>query len=277
MEAPGHPQPHREPLSPEEFIDELADFILALPPVRGVNPLAHVLGGALELDGVREWMKDFWAFGVTAVQRIAGQLSRTGGDRRTFRAVAQAFSTEAGYYLTPNHMDIWADFCAEAGISRRELDDYEPIPETLMCIYTQSYYMIHGTPEESLAVFHLGVPPKISDRVSSGITMGGMGVIRAEGSTLQMTGSGGEFNLGSMLEAVLEGQYGIAARSGSRFFQLHQEIEPFEQAEGWEYVGRWIASATQQERFRRAYQLNILAQRTRELALSRHLLRWKRA
>jgi pyrroloquinoline quinone (PQQ) biosynthesis protein C len=259
---------------PAEFIDELCDFILALPPVEGVNPLAHVLTGELTIDGVREWMKDFWVFGATAVQRIAGQLAHTGEDRRTFRAVAQAFSTEAGCYLTPNHMEVWAEFCAEAGIARAELDGYEPIPETLMCIYTQSYYMIHGTPEESIAVFHLGVPPQIADRVSAGITMGGMGVVRSAGP-LTMTGAGGEFNLGELLERVLETEYGIRATSGSRFFRMHQEIEPFEQAEGWEYVGRWIATATQQERFRRAYQLNILAQRSRELALSRHLLRWK--
>src|SRR5207244_979768 len=143
-------------LPPSEFIDELCDFVLALPPVEGVNPLAYVLTGQLEIDGVREWMRDFWAFGVTAVQRIAGQLAHTAEDRRTSQAVAQAFSTEAGCYLTPNHMDIWAEFCREAGISQRELDDYEPIAETLMCIYTQSFYMIHGTPEESIAVFHLG-------------------------------------------------------------------------------------------------------------------------
>jgi pyrroloquinoline quinone (PQQ) biosynthesis protein C len=263
------------PLTSERFIDELAEFVLDLPPVEGVNPLAYVLFGQLRIEGVREWMKDFWAFGVAAVQRIAGQLAHAAEDPRTFQAVAQAFSTEAGYYLTSNHMDIWADFCGEVGISRGELDDYEPIPETLMCIYTQSYYMIHGAPEESIAVFHLGVPPKIADRVSAGITMGGMGVIRSAGS-VSMTGSGESFNLGEMLERVLEAQYGIRASSGSKFFQLHQEIEPFEQAEGWEYVGRWIQTASQQERFRRAYQLNILAQRTRELALSRHLLQWKR-
>jgi pyrroloquinoline quinone (PQQ) biosynthesis protein C len=262
-------------LSSAEFIDQLGEFVLSLPAVEGVNPLAYVLTGQLEVDGVREWMKDFWAFGVTAVQRIAGQLAHTAEDRRTALAVSQAFSTEAGHYLTPNHMDIWAEFCSETGISASELDDYSPIPETLMCIYTQSYYMIHGTPEESIAVFHLGVPPKIADRVSSGITMGGMGVIRSAGG-LQMTGSGEQFNLGQMLEAVLESQYGVHARSGSRFFELHQEIEPFEQAEGWEYVERWIETASQQERFRRAYQWNILAQRARELALSRHLLRWKR-
>jgi len=204
-------------LSREEFVDELCDFILALPPVEGVNPLAYVLLGQLELGGVREWMKDFWAFGVTAVQRIAGQLAHTSGDRRTFQAVAQAFSTEAGYYLTANHMDIWAEFCAEAGISQHELDEYEPIPETLMCIYTQAYYMIHGSAEESIAVFHLGVPPKIASQVSAGITMGGMGVIRSAGS-MQMTGSGESFNLGQMLEAVLEREYGVRAHAGSRFF-----------------------------------------------------------
>ena len=265
-----------QPKTRDEFVQELADFILALPPVEGVNPLAYVLMGQLELEGVREWMRDFWAFGVTAVQRIAGQLAHTAEDPRTFRAVAQAFSTEAGYYLTPNHMDIWADFCAEAGISRSELDAYEPIPETLMCMYTQGYYMIHGTPEESIAAFHLGVPPQIADRVSAGITMGGMGVITSAGS-MSMAGSGESFNLGQMLEAVLEREYGIRARSGSRFFQLHQEIEPFEQAEGWEYLDRWIATTSQQQRFRRAYQWNIVAQRARELALSRHLLRWKKA
>jgi pyrroloquinoline quinone (PQQ) biosynthesis protein C len=261
--------------SSEKFIDELCEFILALPPVEGVNPLMYVLGGQLTLDGVREWMKDFWAFGVAAVQRIAGQLAHTAEDARTFRAVAQAFSTEAGCYLTSNHMDLWAEFCAEAGISRAELDQYEPIPETLMCIYTQSWHMIHGTPEESVAVFHLGVPPKIADRVSAGITMGGMGVIRAAGGP-SMTASGEAVNLGTLLEDVLEREYGVHAHAGSRFFQLHQEIEPFEQAEGWEYVDRWIRTATQQERFRLAYQRNIVAQRAREQALSRHLLQWRR-
>jgi hypothetical protein len=261
-------------LPPDEFIDELADFILALPPVEGVNPLMYVLGGQLTLDGVREWMKDFWAFGVTAVQRIAGQLAHTAEDPRTFRAVAQAFATEAGCYLTGNHMDLWAEFCGEVGIPREALDDYTPIPETLMCIYTQAWYMVHGTPEESIAGFNLGVPPKIADRISAGITMGGMGVIRAAGGA---TMTGQHFNLGEMLESVLEREYGVRARAGSRFFTLHEEIEPFEQAEGWEYVGRWIETATQQARFRRAYQLNILAQRARERALARHLLQWRRA
>jgi len=133
-------------LSRDQFIDELCDFILALPPVEGVNPLAYVLLGQLEMAGVREWMKDFWAFGVTAVQRIAGQLAHTAGDGRTFKAVAQAFSTEAGYYLTPNHMDIWAEFCGEAGISQRELDEYEPIAETLLAnVNVDGYFLEYDT------------------------------------------------------------------------------------------------------------------------------------
>jgi pyrroloquinoline quinone (PQQ) biosynthesis protein C len=243
----------------DAFVAELADFVLSLPAYEGPTCLELIAEGRPVVAGAREWCKDFWAFGESAVQRIAGQLSHV-TDPVAFRAVAQAFSTEAGWYLTPNHMDLWAAFCADIGIPRAELEAYEPISETLMCIYTQEYWMTFGTETQALAAFHLGVPPRVRDRVSDGITMGGMGGGRV----------GGAGFLG--LVQGFQQHYGLGAERAMEFIRLHGEIEPFELGEAWSYIRPYVRTRLQQEEFLRAYVLNVLAQRAREGALVRHIM-----
>ena len=243
----------------EAFVEQLADFVLSLPPYEGETCLELIAAGRPSVAGVREWCKDFWAFGESAVQRIAGQLSHV-TDPVAFRAVAQAFCTEAGYYLTSNHMDLWAAFCTDIGIPRAELEGYEPIAETLMCIYTQEYWMTFSTEVQALAAFHLGVPPQVKDRVSDGITMGGMGGGRVEGPGF----------LG--LIQGLQQHYGLRAERAMEFVRLHGEIEPFELGEAWNYIRPYVQTSVQQEEFLRAYTLNVLAQRAREGALARHIM-----
>jgi hypothetical protein len=82
------------------------------------------------MDAVRELVKDF--IHLDATRNIAGQLTRLDADGRAFRAVAQAFATESGGYLTRNHMEIWADFCEQAlGITREDLFSWTPPTETI--------------------------------------------------------------------------------------------------------------------------------------------------
>jgi pyrroloquinoline quinone (PQQ) biosynthesis protein C len=72
--------------------------------------------------------------------------------------------------------------------------------------------------------------------------------------------------------AGLRQHYGIEEKYGTKFCDLHAEIEPFELADAWNYIGQYIQDATQQARFRYAYQRNILAQRARERALVERVL-----
>jgi pyrroloquinoline quinone (PQQ) biosynthesis protein C len=237
----------------DAFVRELSDFVLALPPHEGPTALQLIRDGKPSIEGVREYLRDFWVFGIESSQRIAAQLSRV-RDWSTARCVAQAFSTETGWYVSPNHMSLWVEFCEEVGVSERELESYEPIPETLMCVYTQEWFMRHGTEEQALAVFHLGVPPGLEKRVHPGLTMGGL--------------NGGR--PGNRLRDVCAGlreHYGVAERHGTKFCDLHAEIEPFELGEAWDYIGRYVEDDVQQARFRYAFERNILAQRARERAL----------
>lgn len=237
----------------ENFIAELADFVLSVPLYAGPTALELIRQGKPSIEGVREYLEDFWVFGIESSQRIAAQLSRV-ESWATGRCVAQAFSSETGWYVSPNHMNIWVKFCQEIGIAEGDLYRYEPIPETLMAVYTQEWFMKFGTEEQALAVFHLGVPPGVESKVHPGLTMGGL--------------NGGR--PGNRLRDVCKGlreHYGIDEKNGTKFCDLHAEIEPFELADAWSYIRDYIRDDVQQARFRHAFQLNILAQRARERAL----------
>src|SRR5262249_3005314 len=95
----------------EEMEAEIGEFCLARerPPE---TAFGLVISGKASLDAVRELVRDF--IHLDATRNIAGQLTRLPGGGRAFRAVAQAFATESGGYLTRNHMEIWADFCEQA-------------------------------------------------------------------------------------------------------------------------------------------------------------------
>src|SRR5262249_50738417 len=57
------------------------------------------------------------------------------------------------------------------------------------------------------------------------------------------------------------------------FFQLHQEIEPFEQDEGWEYVSEVVRTDAQRAAFKRAYICKILSERRKDEGLLRRMKR----
>ena len=78
-------------------------------------------------------------------------------------AIAQAFATESGGYLTRNHMEIWADFAEQAlGITREELFRWTPPTETIASRYVTRGSWCHGPPEEAIAAFHLGPPTALA-------------------------------------------------------------------------------------------------------------------
>ena len=159
---------------------------------------------------------------------------------RAFRAIAQAFATESGGYLTRNHMEIWADFAEQAfGITREELFRWTPPTETIASRYVTSWFLVHGPPEEAIAAFHLGPPPPRAKRMGKAALGLGQGGVAGEG-LLQPVAARTRHPLTAAFERL-----GVDPDLADYFFRLHREIEPFEQDEGWEYVPEVVRTGPQ--------------------------------
>lgn len=247
----------------DEMERELGDFCMALPrPAETAFGL--VISGKASMAAVRELVKDF--IHLDATRNIAGQLTRLDDGGRAFRAVAQAFATESGGYLTRNHMEIWADFCEQAlGITRQDLFAWMPPIETVASRYVTSWFLVHGAPEEAIAAFHLGPPTRVKEQMGKRALGLGQGGVAGEGLIdAAMTPRR------PPLSAAFE-RLGVNPDLADYFFKLHAEIEPFEQDEGWEYVPAVLVNAEQRARFKRAYIEKILSERRKDDGLLRRM------
>jgi len=244
----------------EEMEEELGEFCLTLtrPPETAFGLL---LSGKASLEAAKELVRDF--IHLDATRNIGGQLSRQ-TTPRAFRAIAQAFATESGGYLTRNHMEIWADFAEQAlGITREELFRWVPPPETIASRYVTSWFLVHGAPEEAVAAFHLGPPTAAKTRMGKTALGLGQGGVAGEGLLQPQPGR-------HPLAAAFE-RLGVDPDLAEYFFTLHQEIEPFEQDEGWEYVSEVVRTPEQRARFKRAYIAKILSERRKDEGLVRRM------
>ena len=170
-------------------------------------------------------MRDF--IHLDATRNIAGQLSRQ-TTPRAFRAIAQAFATESGGYLTRNHMEIWADFAERAlGITREELFRWTPPTETIASRYVTSWYLVHCPPEEAIAAFHLGPPPRRPRAHGQGRARASARAASPARACCSRSTATARHPLAVAFERL-----GIDPDLADYFFRLHREIEPFEQDEG---------------------------------------------
>jgi pyrroloquinoline quinone (PQQ) biosynthesis protein C len=239
---------------------ELGEFCLRLTRP-SETAFGYLLSGRASLDAARELVKDF--IHMDATRNIAGQLTRL-PEGRAARAVAQAYATESGGYLTRNHMEIWADFCERAlGITREDLFRWTPPTETLATRYVTSWFLVHCPPEEAIAAFHLGPPTSAKAKMGKAALGLGQGGVAGEGLLQASTTN---HPLGAAFQRL-----GVDPDLANYFFRLHQEIEPFEQDEGWEYVPTVLASARERRAFKRAYITKILAESRKDEALLRRM------
>jgi len=239
----------------QELEEEIAEFCTRLPrPTE--TAIGFLSSPGCSLAAVREFALDL--FNMDATRSIAGQFSRL-HQPRALQAIAQAFATESGGYLTKNHMEIWADFMTQAfGLTRADVDAYVPLPDTAAIWYLTKYFLVHGLPEEAIAAFHLGPPPRAKAAIGEGALALGQGGT-AGGGLMERPGK-------SPLTTVLE-RFGIAVDLADYFFRLHREIEPFEQDEGWEYVPEVLETGRQRRIFKRTFITKLLAEGSKDGAL----------
>jgi hypothetical protein len=200
---------------------------------------------------------------MDATRNIAGQLTHLPVGTRASGAIAQAFATESGGYLTRNHMEIWADFAEQGfGLSREDLARRPPLPEALASGYTTRWFLCHGSAVEAIAAFHLGPPTRVKQKMGKAALGLGQGGVVGEGLI--------EARSRSPLVAAFE-RLGVDADIADYFFRLHREIEPFEQDEGWEYVPTVLTDPRDHAVFKRAYMDKILAESRKDEALLRRM------
>ena len=246
----------------DELEAELGAFCLQLqrPPETAFGML---ISGKASLEAAKELVRDF--IHMDATRNIAGQFSQLPAGSRAFRAIAQAFATESGGYLTRNHMEIWADFAERAfGITRRDLFTWTPPTETIASRYVTKWFLCHATPVEAIAAFHLGPPTRVKEqmgKIAYGLGQGG-----AAGEGLLQP------HRKNPLIAALE-QLGVDADLADYFFRLHREIEPFEQDEGWEYVPTVLETPRDYALFKRAYIAKIVSESRKDEGLLRRMKR----
>jgi pyrroloquinoline quinone (PQQ) biosynthesis protein C len=242
-----------------ELEDELSEFCLALPRPKE-TAFGLLLSGRASIEATKELVKDF--IHLDATRNIAGQLSQMSGGK-AYRAIAQAFATESGGFLTRNHMEIWADFCEQAlGITRADLFRWIPPTETIAGQYVTKWFLVHGSPEEAIAAFHLGPPTAVKEKMGKRALGLGQGGVAGEGLI--------ESSAKNTLSLAFE-RLGIDADLAEYFFRLHREIEPFEQDEGWEYVPEVLATGVQRRIFKRAYITKILSERRKDEGLLKRM------
>jgi hypothetical protein len=245
----------------EELEEEIGEFCMALtrPPE---SAFGFVISGKASLDATKELVRDF--IHLDATRKIAGQMTRLPALSRPARAIAQAFATESGGYLTRNHMEIWADFAEQAlGITREEMFRWTPPTETIASGYVTAWFLVHGSVEEAIAAFHLGPPTRVKERMGTAALGLGQGGVAGEGL---IDPSRPRPPLAAAFERL-----GVNPDLAEYFFRLHREIEPFEQDEGWEYVPTVVSRPEQFAPFKRAYMAKILSERRKDEGLLRRM------
>ncbi|HWP65900.1 MAG TPA: hypothetical protein VNO26_08320 [Candidatus Limnocylindria bacterium] len=245
----------------EEMEEEIGEFCLSLTRP-SETAFGWVISGKASLEATKELVRDF--IHLDATRKIAGQMSRLPALSRPARAIAQAFATESGAYLTRNHMEIWADFAERAlGITREEMFRWTPPTETIASGYVTAWFLVHGSVEEAIAAFHLGPPTRVKERMGKAALGLGQGGVAGEGLI-------DPSRQRPPLAAAFE-RLGVDPDLAEYFFRLHREIEPFEQDEGWEYVPTVINHPEQFGPFKRAYMAKILSERRKDEALLRRM------
>lgn len=115
----------------------------------GTAPRDVIRRLALEFYYLGRWMTpDFAVFIANAPDAFALTMEHS----EHYAHWCQNFADEAGYLRDPNHVLMKWEWCQMMGITAEELEQYQPLPETISVTFTMLYY-VRRSYEEGLAVF----------------------------------------------------------------------------------------------------------------------------
>ena len=200
----------------------------------GTAPREVIRRLAMEFYYLGRWMTpDFAVFIANAPDAFALTMEHS----EHYAHWCQNFADEAGFLRDPNHVLMKWEWCQMMGITAEEIEQYQPLPETIAVTFTMLYY-VRRSYEEGLAVFGYA-----GERLAA------------------------KSGYAKALYEGLRDRYGLTVRN----FEVHAYAEP-DHGDKAEALFRKVAlTASVQQRCREAIRNTMLVRDARTAALNRWL------
>ena len=229
-------------LSPEAFLDSLFEW--QGRTVQRPRLWEAILAGTASQQAIQAFLKEKFFLHWRSEPEIAAMVALA-KDRETVLALAKNFSREAGFYQTENHTELYIRFCEALGLTRAEMVEHTPLPETIGAFYTLSYFR-RASLEEAIAAFSLASEGR--KRAPQGESTGRL----------------------KQSEAFVR-HYGLTERD-VEFWSIHEgAAEDEDIATGIGLVSRFVRTPEQQQRARHAFMMTTLTKQHMYEACDRFL------
>lgn len=216
-----------EPLPVDAFVDELVRTMRSLKRAQPSRLMVGIFTGTAPVHAVARYALEQYEYSRFAVNCIAVAIARM-LERENFLLLSENFSKEAGFYQTGNHVEILIDFGEALGLTRDQIENHTPLPETLGAMYTLAYFC-NRSAAEAEASFSIAT--------------------EARGELLSENRDG-KVTIPAFSE-VFKRNYGLSDEAVG-FWKLHQEIEGDDAEQGFKMIRTYADSSYNQNLIRQA-------------------------
>lgn len=214
-------------LSADDFVDDLVGIMRATKRSAPPRFWVAVYTGTASREAIGRYACEQYAYSRHVVHSMAAALANM-VEREPFLMLSENFSREAGFYQTPNHVELLLDFGAAFGVDAQTMVGHTPLPETLGAMYTLDHFCRRSA-AEGVAAFSLAT--------------------EARGDILKENRQGR--HEAPALSSVFRDHYGVGDEA-LRFWRLHEEIEGDDAEQGFQMIRAYADGAHVQELIRRA-------------------------
>lgn len=211
----------------DTFVEDIVATMRALKPPRPSRLMVAIFKGTASRAALGAYTKEQYHYSRFVVHSMASALGKM-LERDNFLMMAENFSREAGFYQTRNHVDVLMQFGEALGVSRAEIEQHTPLPETLGAMYTLDHFC-NRSAAEAVAAFSLAT--------------------EARGDILSENKEGK--HTAPPLSKVFTRHYGLDDHA-VEFWRLHEEIEAGDAEMGFAMIRAYADSAYNQHLIRRA-------------------------
>lgn len=211
----------------EDFIEDLVRLMRATKRPAPPRFWVAVYTGRASREAIGRYACEQYAYSRHVVHSMAAALANM-VEREPFLMLSENYSREAGFYQTPNHVELLLDFGAAFGVDRDAMVRHTPLPETLGAMYTLDHFCRRSA-AEGVAAFSLAT--------------------EARGDILSENREGRHD--APPLSTVFREHYGLDD-AALRFWRLHEEIEGDDAEQGFRMIRTYADGAHAQSLIRRA-------------------------
>ena len=216
-----------ESMAVDDFIDDIVTTMRRLKPPRPSRLMVGFFKGTAPRGAVAAYTKEQYHYSRFVVHSMASAIGKM-LERENFLMLAENFSREAGFYQTRNHVDVLMQFGEAFGLTREEIEEHTPLPETLGAMYTLDHFC-NRSPAEAVAAFSLAT--------------------EARGDILSENKEGK--HTAPALSEVFKRNYGLDDHA-VEFWSLHEQIEGDDAEMGFKMIRVYADSLHNQRLIRRA-------------------------